>query len=113
MSEENLGSACADMINATLKVFKCNLESTYDMSYVVVVDSAGMGHEVKGSGISRNRGFTWEEPDEELMLEHYDEFKRCKSEIKSILDRFSCRLDTTYDMSNVLIFDAEGNIESF
>lgn len=106
----NLLSACADMINATLKIYECNLESTYDYSSVIIRDSEDNSHVVKGSNIyTLGYGYNWQEEYEEEMIAHKKDFEVCKAEILLLIAKFNCKLDTTYDMSHVLIFDKYGN----
>lgn len=109
MDVSRKGSACSDMITATLKMFDCNVESTYDMSYVVVVDETGCGHKVNGSGIYSKDSFHFDEEDELERQEHLSDFNSCHAEIQGILARFNCRMDTTYDMSRAVLIDRVGN----
>lgn len=109
MDVSKKGSACSDMITATLKIFDCNLQSSYDMSCVVVIDEAGTAYKVEGSGVYSKEIFYWDEEEEEKKQEHYKDFESCYAEIKSILAKFNCRLDTTYDMSRAVLIDKVGN----
>lgn len=109
MDASKKGSACSDMITATLKMFECNLQSTYDMSHVIVIDSSSSGHKVEGSGVYGKEIFYWDDEEEEKRLEHLEDFNSCYAEIHSILARFGCRIDTTYDMSRAVLIDKVGN----
>lgn len=96
-------------IELALVEHDCNIVSTYDESSVIVL-SGDHSEVLKSTGIYQKYGSELE--DEEVIQEriaHKKEFDICIIKIAMILEERSVRIDTTYDYSNVMVFDKFGN----
>lgn len=103
MSLEN----CNEDILEILKSYDCDIETTYDVSHVRLVDNeSSETMSLSSNGMSLPElSFDNEEVDNSILS--------AKRRIEETLDRYNVRMESTYDYSSVFIFDSHGQRESF
>lgn len=88
---------CADEVELVLLEHECDIRTTYDYSEVAIIDKNGMDI-LKGNLINI-------EEDEEASNK---DLKICQKKIKILLEKYKCRIESTYDYSHVYLISSTG-----
>lgn len=107
---------CKSEIEDFLENNDCGIISSYDHSRVIlktveIVDD----YEIEEREILKDPNIYQPsnlEIDLEEKVENFSRFNEIKKEIKRILSKYNCKIETNYDMSYPYIFDKYGNSEN-
>lgn len=103
---------CKNEIENILLSYDCAIDTSYDISHVFIFSYDEDG-EIESLSLNPPAfsSLSHREIDEEEMYKHSKNVKIAANEIRNALLKNDCKIDSSYDMSYVYIYDKHGNSE--